>query len=156
MRIEQRLWNVSKDHSEVVIKVILCHSYLWLGHVPIVLLSLMFVYTNRRELRPFGVKVSIIEPGYFKTGLNDMQYMKNILSNIWKNLHPEIHYNYGENYFKHCKFYIALYLNSSASYQFRIQFIIRHWLSGENVSCHYWHLKSDLLILNVCREGWSV
>lgn len=55
----------------------------------------------RRELRPFGVKVSIIEPGYFKTGLNDMQYMKNILSNIWKNLHPEIHYSYGENYFKH-------------------------------------------------------
>ncbi|XP_018424114.1 PREDICTED: retinol dehydrogenase 7-like [Nanorana parkeri] len=55
----------------------------------------------RRELRPFGLKVSIIEPGYFKTGLNDMQYMKNILKNIWTNLHPEIQYSYGQKYFEH-------------------------------------------------------
>lgn len=68
-------------------------------------MALIFVYTDRRELRPFGVKVSIIEPGYFRTGLNDMQHMKNILKNIWKNLHPEIHSTYGETYFKKCKLF---------------------------------------------------
>ncbi|XP_075055525.1 retinol dehydrogenase 7-like [Mixophyes fleayi] len=53
----------------------------------------------RRELRSFGVNVSIVEPGYFKTGLNDMQYMKNTLKKIWRNVDPEIHNSYGEKYF---------------------------------------------------------
>ncbi|XP_066440602.1 retinol dehydrogenase 16-like [Eleutherodactylus coqui] len=54
----------------------------------------------RRELKPFGVQVSIIEPGYFKTGLNNMQVMKEALSKIWRNVHPEIHSSYGETYFQ--------------------------------------------------------
>ncbi|XP_069826505.1 retinol dehydrogenase 16-like [Dendropsophus ebraccatus] len=54
----------------------------------------------RRELKPFGVKVSIIEPGYFQTGLNNMQFMKDALSRIWKNVNQEIRYSYGETYFK--------------------------------------------------------
>ncbi|XP_075708133.1 retinol dehydrogenase 7-like isoform X2 [Rhinoderma darwinii] len=54
----------------------------------------------RRELKPFGVQVSIIEPGYFKTGLNNMKSMKDTLRAIWKNVHPEIHDSYGEKYFQ--------------------------------------------------------
>lgn len=54
----------------------------------------------RLEMSSFGVKVSIIEPGYFKTGLNNLQYMKNVLKNIWKNLHPGIQYSYGQKYFE--------------------------------------------------------
>ncbi|XP_044141901.1 retinol dehydrogenase 7-like [Bufo gargarizans] len=54
----------------------------------------------RREMKPFGVQVSIIEPGYFKTGLNNMQSMKDTLRTIWRNVHPEIRYSYGEKYFK--------------------------------------------------------
>ncbi|XP_068123598.1 retinol dehydrogenase 16-like isoform X2 [Hyperolius riggenbachi] len=54
----------------------------------------------RHELKPFGVKVSIIEPGYFKTGLNDIEQMKNILRNIWNKIHAEVRYSYGEKYFQ--------------------------------------------------------
>ncbi|XP_063808520.1 retinol dehydrogenase 7-like [Pseudophryne corroboree] len=53
----------------------------------------------RRELRPFGVRISIIAPGYFKTGLNDMKWMKDTLKNIWRDVHPEIKHSYGEKYF---------------------------------------------------------
>lgn len=54
----------------------------------------------RRELKSFGVQVSIIEPGYFQTGLNNMQFMKDALSRIWRNVHPEIRHSYGEKYFQ--------------------------------------------------------
>ncbi|XP_056418473.1 retinol dehydrogenase 7-like [Hyla sarda] len=55
----------------------------------------------RREMKPFGVQVSIIEPGYFYTGLNNMQFMKDVLRTIWKNVHPEVRYSYGQKYFEH-------------------------------------------------------
>lgn len=54
----------------------------------------------RRELKSFGVQVSIIEPGYFQTGLNNMQFMKDALSRIWRNVHPEIRHSYGEKYYQ--------------------------------------------------------
>lgn len=54
----------------------------------------------RRELKSFGVQVSIIEPGYFQTGLNNMQFMKDTLSTIWRNVNPEIRYSYGEKYYQ--------------------------------------------------------
>ncbi|XP_053564144.1 retinol dehydrogenase 7 [Bombina bombina] len=54
----------------------------------------------RRELKPFGVKVSIIEPGYFQTQLNDLQRMKNDLKNIWTNVSEEVHQSYGRQYFE--------------------------------------------------------
>nr|KAG8541854.1 hypothetical protein GDO81_028126 [Engystomops pustulosus] len=50
-------------------------------------------------MKPFGVEVSIIEPGYFRTGLNNMQNMKDTLKKMWRNVHPEIRYSYGEEYF---------------------------------------------------------
>ncbi|XP_053313655.1 retinol dehydrogenase 16-like [Spea bombifrons] len=53
----------------------------------------------RRELRQFGVSVSIIEPGYFQTQLNNLDHMKNSLQNIWSSTSPEIHQSYGIQYF---------------------------------------------------------
>ncbi|XP_075708132.1 retinol dehydrogenase 7-like isoform X1 [Rhinoderma darwinii] len=64
----------------------------------------------RRELKPFGVQVSIIEPGYFKTGLNNMKSMKDTLRAIWKNVHPEIHDSYGEKYFQDSLNFYTLYV----------------------------------------------
>ncbi|KAM4701143.1 retinol dehydrogenase 16-like isoform 1-T4 [Discoglossus pictus] len=54
----------------------------------------------RREMKPFGVSVSMIEPGYFQTQLNDLQRMKNDLKKIWSNVSPEIYQSYGQQYFQ--------------------------------------------------------
>ncbi|XP_037347245.1 retinol dehydrogenase 7-like [Talpa occidentalis] len=58
----------------------------------------------RRELSFFGVKVAIIEPGYFKTSMNNTAIMSQNLRNIWDQTSPEVKEIYGEkslaSYFK--------------------------------------------------------
>lgn len=54
----------------------------------------------RLEMRKFGVKVCVIEPGYFKTMITNVENLeKNFLSS-WKKLPEEIKTSYGENYLK--------------------------------------------------------
>ncbi|NXC22665.1 RDH16 dehydrogenase, partial [Corythaeola cristata] len=56
----------------------------------------------RLEMRNFRVKVSVIEPGYFKTHITTVENLqKNILS-IWEKVPEEIKASYGENYLKRC------------------------------------------------------
>ncbi|XP_071991040.1 retinol dehydrogenase 7-like isoform X2 [Engystomops pustulosus] len=53
----------------------------------------------RRELRDFGVKISIIEPGAFRTGMASKQpHLKN-LQRLWLNLSPEMKACFGEQYY---------------------------------------------------------
>uniref|UniRef100_A0A8C5MIL5 Uncharacterized protein n=1 Tax=Leptobrachium leishanense TaxID=445787 RepID=A0A8C5MIL5_9ANUR len=54
----------------------------------------------RRELKRFGVRVSIIEPGYFKTPLNDPHRMTKTLKDIWSRAKPEVQHSYGIKYFQ--------------------------------------------------------
>ncbi|NXW39512.1 RDH16 dehydrogenase, partial [Phaetusa simplex] len=52
----------------------------------------------RLEMRDFGVKVSVIEPGYFKTLITSAENMeKNVLA-IWEKLPAETKASYGRNY----------------------------------------------------------
>uniref|UniRef100_A0A8D0BQL0 Retinol dehydrogenase 16-like n=1 Tax=Salvator merianae TaxID=96440 RepID=A0A8D0BQL0_SALMN len=52
----------------------------------------------RRELYPFGIKVSIVEPGAFNTGINEAT--ANYHSTIWTELPVETKDLYGEQYWK--------------------------------------------------------
>ncbi|KAM3935119.1 retinol dehydrogenase 7-like [Leptodactylus fuscus] len=53
----------------------------------------------RRELRDFGVKISIIEPGGFRTPLGSAEpHLKN-LERVWSNLNPDLKTYYGEQYY---------------------------------------------------------
>ncbi|XP_068123604.1 retinol dehydrogenase 7-like [Hyperolius riggenbachi] len=54
----------------------------------------------RRELRDFGIKVSIIEPGGFRTFINDADAQTKNLQRLWKKLSPDIKESFGEEYFK--------------------------------------------------------
>ncbi|KAM6216401.1 retinol dehydrogenase 16-like [Rhynchocyon petersi] len=58
----------------------------------------------RRELSPFGVKVAIIEPGYFKTGITSSErFAQNVLE-VWDQISPEVKELYGEKF-------LASYIN---------------------------------------------
>ncbi|NWR53792.1 RDH2 dehydrogenase, partial [Regulus satrapa] len=52
----------------------------------------------RLEMRNFGVKVCVIEPGYFKTMITNVENLeKNFLSS-WEKLPEEIKTSYGKGY----------------------------------------------------------
>ncbi|NXW41357.1 RDH16 dehydrogenase, partial [Nyctiprogne leucopyga] len=54
----------------------------------------------RIEMRNFGVKVSVIEPGYFKTLITNMENMENNFISIWEKVPAETRASYGEDYLK--------------------------------------------------------
>ncbi|KAM3917140.1 retinol dehydrogenase 7-like [Leptodactylus fuscus] len=53
----------------------------------------------RRDMQHFGVKVSIIEPGFFKTGVTNLEIIEKDLHRLWNRLEPEIRFAYGDKYF---------------------------------------------------------
>nr|XP_025975044.1 retinol dehydrogenase 7-like isoform X2 [Dromaius novaehollandiae] len=54
----------------------------------------------RLEMRHFGVKVSIIEPGYFSTAITNSQILEDNFRRIWEKVSEETRASYGEAYFK--------------------------------------------------------
>ncbi|XP_042652509.1 retinol dehydrogenase 16-like [Tyto alba] len=54
----------------------------------------------RLEMRNFGVKVSIIEPGYFKTMITNKENLENEILSLWERLPEETKTSYGEKYLK--------------------------------------------------------
>ncbi|KAM8977536.1 retinol dehydrogenase 7-like [Pelodytes ibericus] len=55
----------------------------------------------RRELKPFGIKVSIIVPDFFKTSILDSGRLHENLQNVWSKLPQETRDYYGEQYYQH-------------------------------------------------------
>ncbi|XP_044540855.1 17-beta-hydroxysteroid dehydrogenase type 6-like, partial [Gracilinanus agilis] len=52
------------------------------------------------EMQHFGVKVSIIEPGYFKTNMTNTQKFQAYYENIWNKAPAEIKESYGKQFFE--------------------------------------------------------
>ncbi|XP_077339662.1 retinol dehydrogenase 7-like [Lithobates pipiens] len=53
----------------------------------------------RREMNPFGVKVCIIESGFYSTQMNDSKSHKESLKRCWEKASEEVHKAYGVEYF---------------------------------------------------------
>ncbi|XP_003405610.1 17-beta-hydroxysteroid dehydrogenase type 6 [Loxodonta africana] len=53
----------------------------------------------RRELQHFGVKISIVEPGYFRTGMTDMQQSLEAVKRAWEEAPTDIKETYGQHFF---------------------------------------------------------
>ncbi|XP_013921421.1 PREDICTED: dehydrogenase/reductase SDR family member 9-like [Thamnophis sirtalis] len=54
----------------------------------------------RQDMKPFGVTVSCIQPGLFKTQLSDRVRLIKEKVAIWNSLPPTIQRQYGEHYLK--------------------------------------------------------
>ncbi|NXH13251.1 RDH7 dehydrogenase, partial [Bucco capensis] len=53
----------------------------------------------RRDMYHFGVKVSIVEPGFFKTAVTNLESIEGCLRQLWDRLAPETRLSYGEDFF---------------------------------------------------------
>lgn len=54
-------------------------------------------------MKPFGVKVACIEPGFFKTNVTDIVAVKSSLRKLWDRLPQEVKDDYGQNFLESCK-----------------------------------------------------
>lgn len=61
------------------------------------------LFFPRRELRYFGVKVSIIEPGNYRTAILGKEGLEKRMRRLWERLPPETRESYGEEYFRLCE-----------------------------------------------------
>ncbi|XP_015280189.1 PREDICTED: 11-cis retinol dehydrogenase [Gekko japonicus] len=52
----------------------------------------------RRDMYHFGIKVSIVEPGFFKTGLTNLEAIEASLRQLWDRMSPETRQSYGEDF----------------------------------------------------------
>lgn len=55
-------------------------------------------------MKPFGVKVACIEPGFFKTNVTDMVAMKSSVRKLWDRLSQEVKDDYGQTFLESGKF----------------------------------------------------
>lgn len=49
-------------------------------------------------MKPFGVKVMCIEPGFFKTSVTDYEVIRKNVRMLWERLPKELKEEYGENF----------------------------------------------------------
>lgn len=62
-----------------------------------------FLADIRRDMMHFGVNVSIIEPGFFKTQVTDLSLIEDDLKKRWSNLPAEVRRAYGDSYLQDCE-----------------------------------------------------
>lgn len=58
---------------------------------------------QRRDIHYFGIKVCIIEPGFFKTAVTSLDPIESELHRLWNQLTPEVKASYGDKYLDKCK-----------------------------------------------------
>uniref|UniRef100_A0A914BW40 Uncharacterized protein n=1 Tax=Acrobeloides nanus TaxID=290746 RepID=A0A914BW40_9BILA len=62
-----------------------------------------YMDTIRLELGIFGVSVSMLEPGFFKTPLTSAKRNSEMMDKLWNRATPETREEYGEKFFKSAK-----------------------------------------------------
>ncbi|XP_069826512.1 retinol dehydrogenase 7-like [Dendropsophus ebraccatus] len=84
----------------------------------------------RRELQDFGVKISIIEPGAFRTALGVIEpHLKN-LERLWSNVPEPIKTFYGEKYYHQYAQGLSTLLGSASTKLYRVTDCMEHALTA--------------------------
>ncbi|NWS78604.1 RDH16 dehydrogenase, partial [Crotophaga sulcirostris] len=112
-----------------------------------------FSDTLRRELRPFGVKVSIIEPGAFWTPLVDPAKVGNGLKHLWERLPAETQAAYGYGFVEAGAWRSAQLLRLSSARLCRATATMAHALLARCPRSRYaagWDARLLFLPLSYC------
>ncbi|XP_021234769.1 17-beta-hydroxysteroid dehydrogenase type 6-like [Numida meleagris] len=115
--------------------------------------AVMALSPFRREMRPFGVKVSIIEPGGFRTGMTDPKATLKELERIWARLPTETRVSYGRRYLEIYANRNALLHRLSSPRLSRVTARMQHALLSRSPRSRYaagWDALLFLLPLSYC------
>ncbi|NXF55609.1 RDH16 dehydrogenase, partial [Oceanites oceanicus] len=112
-----------------------------------------FSDTLRREMRPFGVQVSIIEPGGFRTGMIDPATVVKGFKHLWERLPAETQAAYGPHYLEtYAKSTVLLHRLSSSRLS-RVTGVMAHALLARFPRSRYvagWDAWLAFLPLSYC------
>ncbi|NXK52466.1 RDH16 dehydrogenase, partial [Chauna torquata] len=107
----------------------------------------------RREMSPFGVKVSIIEPGCFQTGMTSPEATVKALERRWEKLPAETQAAYGHHYVEAYSQCINLLHRLSCSRLSIVTGCMEHALLARFPRSRYaagWDARLVLLPLSYC------
>uniref|UniRef100_A0A8B9SG55 RDH16 dehydrogenase n=1 Tax=Apteryx owenii TaxID=8824 RepID=A0A8B9SG55_APTOW len=111
----------------------------------------------RLEMRHFGVKVCIIEPGYFSTAITNTQTLEDNFRCIWEKLSEETRASYGEAYFKILKSVQELQKTCSSNLSL-VTDCMEHALTSQHPRSRYsagWDAKLLYLPLSYLPTAWT-
>ncbi|KAM3935125.1 retinol dehydrogenase 7-like isoform 1-T2 [Leptodactylus fuscus] len=91
----------------------------------------------RREMKPFGVKVCIIEPGFFSTQVTDAKMMKDSANKAWSRVSDEIRRSYGQQYYEKLLNTLDLSLSSSSKKLSLVSDAMEHALTAVHPKTRY-------------------
>ncbi|XP_063300828.1 retinol dehydrogenase 7-like [Pelobates fuscus] len=84
----------------------------------------------RREMRDFGVKVSIIEPGGFQTSMVNYDIHVKNMECLWENLSAEIKESYGDQYYQKYLQSLKQLVSSVSPYVCKVTDCMEHALTA--------------------------
>ncbi|KAL2081430.1 hypothetical protein ACEWY4_023283 [Coilia grayii] len=92
----------------------------------------------RRDMRHFGIKVSIIEPGFFKTNVTRLDLIEADLQRLWDHLPDDVRDTYGhkylEEYLKAQRFSMNILCSSDIS---KVTSCMQHALTARHPRTRY-------------------
>ncbi|KYO30403.1 17-beta-hydroxysteroid dehydrogenase type 6-like [Alligator mississippiensis] len=113
----------------------------------------------RREVSNFGVKLSIIEPGGFRTQFLSSQHMLSNLEQVWSRVPAEVREAYGQQYFDHCFELTRKVLHMTCSDNLHlVTDAMEHALTAQHPRTRYscgWDAKLLYLPLSYLPTSWA-
>uniref|UniRef100_A0A8C9S4J0 Retinol dehydrogenase 7-like n=1 Tax=Scleropages formosus TaxID=113540 RepID=A0A8C9S4J0_SCLFO len=100
----------------------------------------------RRDMRAFGVKVSVIEPGFFKTAVTNVDLIEADLLRLWNRLPQDIKDSYGDKYLENCELKLCKDIS-------KVTWCMEHALTSRYPRTRYgagWDAKLVWLPLSYC------
>ncbi|KAM4044624.1 retinol dehydrogenase 7-like isoform 2-T2 [Anomaloglossus baeobatrachus] len=91
----------------------------------------------RREMRPFGVKVCIIEPGFFATQVADAKLLRDSATKAWAQVSDEIRRSYGQQYYENYCRNLDLHLSLNSSKLSLVTDCMEHALTAVHPKTRY-------------------
>ncbi|XP_062453360.1 17-beta-hydroxysteroid dehydrogenase type 6-like [Rhea pennata] len=91
----------------------------------------------RRELRDFGVRVSIIEPGCFRTPIVDSEAARDSVVHAWSRCSDEVRQAYGQSYFSAYNNEFLQLLSTANSNLSLVTSAMEHALTAEHPRTRY-------------------
>lgn len=112
----------------------------------------------RRELDAFGVKVSIIEPDFFRTQILNPENLRGSLERIWAAVPAEVKQSYGQSYFESYVKYIHRMTQLTTPKLYLVTDSMEHALTAVHPRTRYsagWYAKLYYLPLSYMPTAWA-